>query len=384
MAESFPRLACITSMAKGGLTGFNYHELRELRRLGVPLLVFVTKHVPGPYGVPDGIRLCRVLKIRTLLLQPFLLLARPILYVRLLREALGTRTVRDFLIAGAWSREMRRHRTDRIHCHWGDHKLFIGYYCHRLLRVPLSVTVHGYELYANPNRAMFERCLDACDRVVTISDHTREHLCGRFPRHREKIVVVRLFAGTEGGWETREDGLRILIVGGFMPRKGYAALLEALRILDRDDVHLWIAGYGGPIDVPDLVRRFGLRERVTIFGHASDDVLKVLYRACDLFCLPSCFGPDGIGEGLPVALMEAMSFGKPVIATRHTGIPELVEEVLVPEHDAQALAGAIRALIGDPERRRAMGRRNREIVRERYGRENVGRLLQVLAGGSEA
>jgi colanic acid/amylovoran biosynthesis glycosyltransferase len=348
MAASFPRLAYITSMAKGGLTGFNYHELRELRRLGVPLLVFVTKHAPGPYGVPDGIRLCRVLKVRTLLLQPFLLLLRPSLYVRLLREALGTGTVRDFFIAGAWSRRMRRHGTDRIHCHWGDHKLFIGYYCHRLLRVPLSVTIHGYELYANPNWTMFERSLDACDRIVTISDHNREHLCGRFPRHREKIVVVRLFAGTEGGRETREDGLRILIVGGFMPRKGYADLLGALRILDRDDV------------------------------------LKVLYRACDLFCLPSCFGPDGIGEGLPVALMEAMSFGKPVIATRHTGIPELVEEVLVPENDAQALAEAIRALIGDPERRRAMGRRNREIVRERYGRENVGRLLHALAAASEA
>ena len=61
---------------------------------------------------------------------------------------------------------------------------------------------------------------------------------------------------------------------------------------------------------------------MTIFGHISDDVLEVLYTYCDIFCMPSRMDRDGVGEGLPVALMEAMSYEKPVVATTHTGIPE--------------------------------------------------------------
>ena len=167
-------------------------------------------------------------------------------------------------------------------------------------------------------------------------------------------------------------------MGGFQHRKGYDILMEALHLLGRDDIHLWVVGYKGPVNIQELIERYGLRGKVIVFGAVSDEVLKLLYSFCDIFCLPSRFGPDGIGEGLPVALMEAMSYGKPVISTYHTGIPELVSEILVAENDPQGLAMAIARLADDPELRRNMGRRNRSIVASDYSNENVRKLLEAL------
>ena len=113
-------------------------------------------------------------------------------------------------------------------------------------------------------------------------------------------------------------------------------------------------------------------------GQISDDVLTVLYTYCDIFCMPSRIDKNGVGEGLPVALMEAMSYEKPVVATTHTGIPELVPDILVPENDAARLAEGIRRLVDDRELRRTMGERNRKIVSQQYSAANVRALLDVL------
>lgn len=163
-----------------------------------------------------------------------------------------------------------------------------------------------------------------------------------------------------------------------MTRKGYDVLIEALAKLNRKDIHLWVVGYKGPVDVPGLVRQHNLEDRVTIFGQVSDEVLQLLYLYCDIFCMPSRFAEDGIGEGLPVSLMEAMSYGKAIVSTYHTGIPELVPDMLVEENNVDQLAEAIEKLADDPELREQMGVRNREIVRADFSNENVGQLLEAF------
>jgi colanic acid/amylovoran biosynthesis glycosyltransferase len=238
--------------------------------------------------------------------------------------------------------------------------------------------MHGYDLYQNPNWAMLKICLDACSRVITISEFNRRLLRKKYPDLTDdKLHVVRLSADMPEDVDLFSK-VKLLIVGGFQPRKGYDILLRAIRSLGRPDLHLWIVGYKGPVDVRGLVQELQLQKHVTILGQISDDVLKVLYQACDIFCMPSRFDQDGVGEGLPVALMEAMSYRKAVIATRHTGIPELVPDVLVDENDVEGLARGIAALADAPEQRRSMGERNRRIVEREYSNENVKRLLETL------
>jgi len=372
------KLAYITSMATGGLAGFNYKELLECDRLGVDVSVFITKYKFGPYMPPAKMIGRNVKPVRVIAEQPLRLLQAPRLYTRLWAEAVQTGTVTDFAIAQTWAPAMVKSGREWIHCHWGDHKLYIGYYCHRLTGLPLSVTLHGYDLYMNPNWAMCERALRACAQIITISDYNRQLLIKRFGALGERVKVIRLFAEMIPDPDALKRETKVLIVGGFQDRKGYDVLLKALKILNRPDIRLWIVGYKGPVDVPKLVNDLGLRDRVTIFGQISDDVLKVLYTYCDIFCMPSRIDKDGVGEGLPVALMEAMSYEKPVVATRHTGIPELVPDILVPENDPARLAEGIGRLADDRELRRTMGERNRIIVSQQYSGANVVSLLNAL------
>ncbi|RLB29478.1 MAG: hypothetical protein DRH11_15950, partial [Deltaproteobacteria bacterium] len=327
---------------------------------------------------PEGVPTYRAASVSILSSQVTSFLSQPLKYLKLFSDSVSTRTTVDFLIANRWAKIMRERECEWIHCHWGDHKLYIGYYCHKLTGVPLSVTLHGYDLYANPNWKMLERSLKVCCQIITISEYNRKLLIDRFGKLGERVKVIRLSADLVPDPEKYKDKKYVLIVGGFQPRKGYDILLEAIKILDRDDIHLWVVGYDGPVNVRGMVKEYGLQDRVTVFGQVSDEVLNMLYAFCDIFTMPSRIGPDGVGEGLPVSLMEAMSWEKPIVATYHTGIPELVPDILVQENDAKGLAEGIARLADDPDLRKKMGKRNRGIIRDEYSNKNVKKLLDAF------
>lgn len=372
------RLAYITSMATGGLAGFNYKELVELQRLGVNIQLFITKAVPGPYMAPKGVPMTTIHLGPIFLHFLITLVTRPVCMLGLIVEACRNQCFKDLLISTFWAARMRGEKCEWIHCHWGDHKLYIGYFAHRLTGIPLSVTLHGYDLYANPNWTMCEIALRACAKIITISEYNKRLLVRKFGGLGERVQVIRLFTELIEKPTHLKDVIKILIVGGFQDRKGYDILLKALAKLQRPDLHLWIVGYKGPVDVRGLVRDLGLQDNVTILGHISDEVLKLVYTFSDIFVMPSRIDKHGVGEGLPVALMEAMSYEKPIVATQHTGIPELVPDILVPENDVEGLAAGLARLADNPELRRQMGTRNRSIVAQQYSRENVATLLSTL------
>jgi colanic acid/amylovoran biosynthesis glycosyltransferase len=113
-----------------------------------------------------------------------------------------------------------------------------------------------------------------------------------------------------------------------------------------------------------------------------EQVVEVLRRA-SIFLAPSVTSADGDQEGIPVALMEAMSSGVPVVATEHSGIPELVEDgisgFLAPERDAGTLAVRLGQLIEHPELWPSMGEAGRRRVEADYDIEVLNdRLVDLL------
>lgn len=140
----------------------------------------------------------------------------------------------------------------------------------------------------------------------------------------------------------------------FRPRKGLETLLEALAVLRRrgHDVGLRAVGKFETAEyerqITDLVERHGLTDAIEWRGFRSNVVAE--FAAMDLFVLPSLFG-----EGLPMVLLEAMSLGVPVVASRVEGVPEAlradIDGLIVPPGDVTALADAIeRHLTGDVDR----------------------------------
>lgn len=172
-------------------------------------------------------------------------------------------------------------------------------------------------------------------------------------------VADRAAVRAEFGWPA--DAPLVLFAGRLMPQKGVADLLYALDLLQhvRPQVKTLIAG-DGPLrqDLESLAHSFALDDRVRFLGGRDD--LPRLLAAADMLVLPSLY------EGLPNVVLEAMRAAKPVIATAAPGTTEVVAHgqtgLLVPLSNFQETAKAIRALVDDPDRARALGAAGRARV----------------------
>jgi glycosyltransferase involved in cell wall biosynthesis len=183
-------------------------------------------------------------------------------------------------------------------------------------------------------------------------------------RHRDRIRA-ELAVGP--------DEVLIGTAANFRPQKDYPNLLAAMAELARRGVAARLVAVGqGPQEAETraLVRELGLDGRVTLTGFRPDAV--AVLGACDVFVLASAW------EGLPVAAMEACALGLPVVATAVGGMAEEFTDdpaaVLVPARDANALADALEAVVGDPARRAAMA----VAAAEHAARFDIGHAVTVL------
>jgi glycosyltransferase involved in cell wall biosynthesis len=174
---------------------------------------------------------------------------------------------------------------------------------------------------------------------------------------------------------------RLLYIGGFHdPVKGGEVLLDALpAILERHPgVRVTIAGPGEPPG-----RMGDVNGSAEWLGWLDADAKAKALREADVFLMPST------SEGLPVALLEAMAYGKPIVATRVGGIPDVLadgrEGLLVPPGDVAALADAVGTLVADPQRALELGRAAKQRVAE-LGPDTIAKRLdlvyqEVIRGG---
>jgi len=313
-----------------------------------------------------------------MLSQPLRFAAMPLRYLAALVEAVRYSAVGDFLLAAYFMPWMKQ--IDVIYATFGDRKLYVGYFCKRLLDKPLAVTIHAYELYRNPNARLFPIALAACDQIMTVTEHNRELLREKFRVPAERVEVVRLAIDLD---EYRpEKKFVVLIVAFFVEKKGHDVLLRAVKKMGRDDVEVWVVGGSGgsstEVDVQKLVRDLGMESQVAFFGKLSGTALKAVYHACDVFCLPSRHDQFGEAEGFPTVIIEAMACGKPVVTTRHVEIPRIVEQILVDENEVDGLAEALERVYCSRELGERMGERNRELAEEHFSNENMARKMKLL------
>ena len=296
--------------------------------------------------------------------------------------------------AVAIAERLQRDRVDQIHAHYATHPALVAYVAHRLTGIPYSFTVHAHDLYCH--RAMLGQKSRRARVVVCISRFNRDLLQAVAPPPRAAVAVVH--CGVECAaygalaaarrTEAADGGpLRLLAVGSLQPYKGHRHLLAACAELRRHGVALECRIVGGGELRPALERQIaglGLAPQVRLDGPATEEEVQAALAWAQVFVLPSVVvARTGKMEGIPVALMEAMAAGLPVVASRLSGIPELVggeaEGLLVPPADAAALAQALLRL-RDPELRRRLGQAARRRVEAEFDLSaNVARLARLWA-----
>lgn len=280
--------------------------------------------------------------------------------------------------------EMQREGIEHVHAHFVGHPATAAWVIQRLTGINYSVTAHAYELYQD-NEFLRPR-IRAAQFVVTISEYNAQFLARFCNGVAPPISVIRAGIVLEG-FPYRErtlpqDGpIHVLSVGSLIEHKGHRVLLEALSDPQLDRVNLTVVGEGEERQNLELAARTaGLAERVRFVGARREDEVAELMANCDLFVLPSLIAASGRMEGVPVVLMEAMASGAPVVASKLSGIPELVIDGetgrLAVQGDASSLRSQIAATLADPDSARRMARAARTRVEREF---DVRRSATMLA-----
>lgn len=209
------------------------------------------------------------------------------------------------------------------------------------------------------------------DVVVAPSAATARELERDYGAPRVRVIANGVAPGEEPVERPVASTTTFLSVGRLRTRKAVGVLLEAFDRLrrERQDVELVVIGDGELRPVIEAQRARLGTAGVRLLGAVPRDQIARHLAAADVFVLPSIY------EGFPLAILEAMAAGLPVLATRVSGNPEAVEDgvsgLLVEPEDAAGLTRAMARMAGDAELRRAMGRRGRRILAERF---DIGRV----------
>lgn len=295
------------------------------------------------------------------------------------------------------ARDLRLAGASHLHAHFAHSPAAVAHMTWVAGGPAFSFTAHAKDLYTTPAEALRPR-LRAAAFVVTCTRFNAGHIVDLDPADRslrERLHV--LYHGTDIGRFSptgcRPERGRVLSVGRLVPKKGYPALLLALALLAARGMDFTCDVFGEGELRPALeaeITRLGLRSRVRLRGAAPQEELVREYRRTSVFALTPQVMPSGDRDGIPNVLVEAMACGVPVISTRVSGIPELIEHgadgLLVEPAGIVAIADGIERLLRDPELASRLGRAGRRKVERLFDvRCNTARLLDLFgAAGATA
>ncbi|MEW6669111.1 MAG: glycosyltransferase family 4 protein [Thermodesulfobacteriota bacterium] len=295
-----------------------------------------------------------------------------------------------FRLAGRFQQEGIGH----IHAPWACGPATAAWVASRLTGIPFSFTGRAHDIYP-PDGAIREKIRDAV-LVRTETGTGRNHLAAYAGADTPKLRV------TYNGVPLERVPLspvpmtppyRLLAVGRLVPTKGFDVLLRACCILKQRglEFRLTLAGDGPRMrQLRSLAGKLGIRDRVAFPGFVPHDRISALFRNADLFVMPSVVHSTGNRDGLPTVILEALLHRVPVVAADVSGIREIIEDgvtgFLLPQGDPEALAHAVRRMLGDREKALAMAERGMNRVRSDFSAlKNHRRLLElyeeVLAPG---
>jgi succinoglycan biosynthesis protein ExoA len=287
------------------------------------------------------------------------------------------------------ARALRSEPVDHLHAHFATYPALAAWTCSRLVGVPYSFTAHAHDIFIH--RLGLRRRIQDAAFCVGISEHNARILRDVAVGRSADIHVVHCGVHPNS-YPMRPraprpaEPMRIACVATMKPYKGHRVLLDAVGrlVADGEAIEVELAG-DGPLrqELERQCARLGIAECVHFLGRLTEPgVAQVLDRA-DVFVVASMVQPDGQTDGIPVALMEAMAAGVPVVASDVSGVPELVRHgetgLLTPPEDDAALAAALRSLRADATLAIERARAGRALVEERFTVEGeASRLLDLI------
>jgi colanic acid/amylovoran biosynthesis glycosyltransferase len=295
-----------------------------------------------------------------------------------------------FVLALDMTYRLRHQRPDRIHAHWATYPSTAAMIMASNLDTRFSFTSHAHDIFREHH--LLTHKLQRADVAITISHfnvkYLHQRLNGRLPK-RPEVVHCGVNLNDFAFMPAKREGRLIVSVGRLDEIKGFRYLIGACKVLaDASiDVECRIIGQGEfRPKLEEQIQAVGLTDRVILMGTCNQQQVREWVKKATLFVLPSVQAVDGNMDGIPVALMEAMALGTPVISTRVSGIPELIEHqvtgLLSEPGNVEQLANDIRELLARPDYRHQLALAARQKVEAEFNCRKEAEKLARLFGGT--
>lgn len=388
---------------------FILREMIEIENLGHELIVFPIICQEQKI-IHDEARdwLARIICVPFLSKQVLLenlrvFIKRPLTYLGLISRILFENlTSINFLIKGLCllpkavftSRQIADLKVDHIHVHYATHPGLEAWIINQLTGIKYSITIHSHDIY--DRHAMLKTKLEGAEFLVPISQFNVNYMTNLIGDHiRKKCTVIHCGVDndryTPSSKVKKEAGMlfEILQIGSLHWKKGQLYLIQAMAVLKEKNFpfRLRIIGEGEERKkIEAEIKRLEVGDVVELMGAKTQNEVALILPTAD------CYVQSSVSEGIPVAIMEALACELPVVATKITGIPELVIEgktgYLVPPANPTALADAIAKVKEDPKEAERFGKNGRAWVLQEFNlKENAIKLAglfeKMQASGKE-
>jgi len=375
------KLAYLVSFYPMTSTTFIRREIEALEALGQPVERVSVRHWDTPLVDPEDIaeekRTHYILTgskgalirdvLHGLIANPLRFLGTLPLWWRIYRNA-GRNFVHHcayLLEALAFRHRAAKMGIEHIHVHFANNAATVALLTHQLGGPSYSFTVHGPDELVDPASLSMGEKMRRSDLVVAITDYCRGRIEPEAPDAGGKIEIVRCGIDLDGfAFDSKApDSSHIVCVGRLCHNKGQKHIPAAVAQVRDEFPELVVELIGGGEDealIREEIARHGVEKNVVLKGWGTGEQVRAAILGSRALLLPS------YAEGLPIVIMEALAIGRPVLTTRITGIPELVDQScgwLFEPSDVDAIAEALRGVMrATPEERAAMGREGRRRV----------------------
>ena len=287
---------------------------------------------------------------------------------------------------GLIAKKLQLDKVDIVHAGFANKPATAAMILSELAGVPFSFEAHAYDLFVDFDFS--KEKIEKAKKIFTISNYNKQYLIDHLKCPPSKIVVNRVPINKNYcdkiPDKPRSDSL-ITSVCRLHPTKGLEYAIEAFKVISqkRQDLRFTIIG-GGPLEsqLLEKVTQLSLTDRVTFVGDTSnEDAIRFISQST-IMVLPSVIAGNGDRDGIPTSLIEAMYLKTPVISSKISGIPELIEDgingFLTEPGDVSAIAEKMEKLLSDDSLRIKMGEEARKKINEEFNVEqNFEKLIRA-------
>lgn len=255
-----------------------------------------------------------------------------------------------------------------IHIHGASYASFwrkrIFIYTAKFFGKKIVYHIHGggFGNFADKKDVVYKTLLK-CDRIVVLSEYWKEYFMNNFGLHN--VIIIKNVIAQPAIAKVEHEEFTLLFLGLLVKEKGIYDLIELLSEYKEKyerRVRLIVGGNGDVKSFQNKIQEYGLENIISFEGWVSGEKKSRLFNSSDVYVLPS------YTEGLPISILEAMSYKLPIISTNVGGIPEIVfnnvNGFLITPGDKEAIVKSIDALLGDMDKCKEMGEQSELLVKE--------------------